>query len=75
MSVSASYESPTALDSHADMTVLGKHYYMHVVVYDTNRTVDVSPFLSALGTVEKTRIVTGAITYYYPDGMKRLSWL
>jgi hypothetical protein len=58
-----SYESRTDLDLHADTTVLGKHC---MIVYDTNRTADVSPFLPELGTAEKVRII---IAYDdHPDG-------
>ena len=39
-----------------------------MVIYDTNRTADVSPFLPELGTTEKVRIVTGAIAYDHSDG-------
>ena len=47
------------------LTSLGKHC---MVVFDTNRTADISPFLPELGTAEKVRIITGAITYDHPDG-------
>ena len=60
-----SYESRTDLDSHADTTVLGKHC---TIIYTTNRTADVSPFLPELGTAEKVPIVCGAIAYDHPDG-------
>jgi hypothetical protein len=59
-----SYESSTYLDSHADTTVLGKHC---LVVYETGRTADVSPFLPELGTAEKVQIITGTVTYDHPD--------
>jgi hypothetical protein len=60
-----SYNSRTDLDSHADTTVLGMHC---LVVYKTNRTADVSPFLPELGKAEKVPIIQGAIAYDNPDG-------
>ena len=65
VSASRTYKSRTDLDSQADTTVLGKHC---VVVFDTNRTADVSPFLPELGTAEKVRIIKGAVAYDHPDG-------
>ena len=62
---SATYESRTDLDSHADTTVLGKHCE---IIYTAKRTADVSPFLPELGTAEKVPIVCGAIAYDNPDG-------
>ena len=52
--------------------MLGKHC---MVIYDTNRTTDVSPFLPELGTTEKVRIVTGAIAYDHSDGEVKQSFL
>jgi hypothetical protein len=60
-----SFESRTDLNSYADTTVLGKHC---MIVYNTNCTADVSPFLPELGTAEKIRIITGASTYDHPNG-------
>ena len=56
VSSSGTYESRTDLDLHADTTVHGKHC---MVVFDTNRTADVSPFVPELGTAETVRIIMG----------------
>jgi hypothetical protein len=64
------YESRTDLDSHADTTVLGKHC---IVVHDTNRTADVSPFLPDLGTAEKSALLQ-ALLLMITRMVKRLSW-
>ena len=45
VSASGIYESRTDLDSHANTTVLRKHC---MVVFDTSRTADVSPFCQEL---------------------------
>ena len=48
------------LDTHADTWCVGEH---SLVLYDTGRTVTVSPFLESYGEVEKVSIVQAAIAY------------
>ena len=52
------------LDTHADTWCVGEH---SLVLYDTGRTVTVSPFLESLGEVEKVSIVQAAIAYDDPN--------
>ena len=51
------------LDSHADTCCVGKNV---LIVNETHRTVNVTPFLQSLGTVRRVPIVTAAIAYDDP---------
>jgi len=53
----------TELDSHANMTVLGKHAF---VFESTGRACNVHPFSAELGIAENVPIVDGAIAYESP---------
>ena len=60
LSSSGADESRTDLDSHTDTTVLCKHCIV-VLLYKTNCTVEISPFLPELGTAEKAQILLGPL--------------
>jgi hypothetical protein len=51
------------LDSHADTSCVGNDV---MIVNETHRTVNVTPFLQSLGTVRRVPIVSAAIAYDDP---------
>ena len=67
MNISSANTSPprTELDSHDDTCCVGANAF---VLYEwPDRTVDVTGFLDALGTVTKAPIVTAVIAYDDPN--------
>ena len=54
----------TELDSHANMTVLGRHCFVFDGVH--GKTCDVEPFDPSIGTAKKVPVVDAAISYDCP---------
>jgi hypothetical protein len=56
-------ESRTELDSHANMTVIGRHAR---ILHDSGKTAEVSPFTPAYEALQSVPIVDAAIAYDCP---------